>query len=53
MRWQDDKMSNLEYYIANIGNQCWPEYSKKMLEHIQSHLTTPMSLGAWRALTLP
>ena len=29
MRWQHDKMSNLEYYIVNISNQCWHEYKEK------------------------
>ena len=48
---QDAKMSNLEYCIVNINHQCWPLYKTK-IPRIQPHLTTPMSLGFHRALTL-
>ena len=52
MKWKDAKMSRLEYYIANINSQCWPQYKEKMPKQIQSRLTTTMSLGSQRALTI-
>ena len=52
MKWQYAKMSNLEYNIPNINPQYWFQYKVKMSKHIQSHLTTHMSLGPWNASTL-
>ena len=45
MKWQDAEMWKLEYYIANVNPQCGAQYKVKMLERIQLHLTTPMSLA--------
>ena len=43
--WRVVKMSNLEYYIANIN----PQYKKKNAKKpIQLHLTNPMSLHSQR-----
>ena len=42
-KWQDTKMSKLEYYITNAN----PQYRIKMRERI--HRTTPMILGSRRA----
>ena len=40
MKFQDAKISKLEYYIANVNPQCWLQYKEKRPEHIQSHLLT-------------
>ena len=48
MKWQNAKTTNLEYYITNVNTQCGPNRKVGMLEHIQSHLTIPMSLGSKR-----
>ena len=53
MKWQDAKMSNLEYYvIADINPQYWPQNKVKIPECIQPHVAAAMSLGSRRALTL-
>ena len=44
MKWQDAKVSKLEYYIENTNPQCCPQHKVKMLERIQLNLTTPMRL---------
>ena len=51
MKWQDVRMSNMEHYIANYL-QCCPQYQGKIPKYIQLYLTTPMSFGSWRTLTL-
>ena len=48
MTWQDTKMPKLEYYIANINPQDWFQCKEKIIEHIQWHVTTPISLGSRR-----
>ena len=51
IKWEDTIMSKLEYYIENIKPWLWPQYKVKMPERIQSHLTTPKSLGSKLAFT--
>ena len=41
---EDAKRTKLEYYIANIDNECW--------DRIQPYLITNMSINSCRALTL-
>ena len=50
--WQYAKMSKLEHYNANMNSQYWSQYRVNMSKCSKSHLTTPVSLGSRRALTL-
>ena len=52
MKWQDTKMSKMKYNIANANHQWWAQYKVNVSKCLQLQLTTPMSLGSHRTLTL-
>ena len=53
MKWEDCKRTKVEYYIANVNNECWTQYkAKRLIDHIQPYLITNMSSNARGSLTL-
>ena len=52
-KWEDAKITKLEYYIANVNPKCWSQYKARMpIDRIHPYLITNMSSNARRALTL-